>query len=106
MLIAAFVGGYVAARSAGLRRSTDGILHGVVWWGVTVLFFALVTGPVAGDGSAAPLTAAPPALCSPPRTARISRAPETGGCRAGICRVLHRPRAGAPGRRRARRQGG
>jgi hypothetical protein len=49
MLIAAFVGGYVAARSAGLRRSTDGILHGVVSWGVTVLFFALVTGSVTGN---------------------------------------------------------
>ena len=30
MLIAAFVGGYVAARSAGLRRRMDGILHGAV----------------------------------------------------------------------------
>lgn len=49
MLIAAFIGGYVAARGSSLRRSSDGILHGVVSWGATVLFFALVTGTVTGN---------------------------------------------------------
>lgn len=48
MLIASFVGGYVAARSSGLRRSSDGLLQGVVSWGATVLFFAVVTGSFTG----------------------------------------------------------
>jgi hypothetical protein len=49
MLISAFVGGYVAARTSSLRRSTDGVLHGIVAWGATVLFFAIVTGSVTGN---------------------------------------------------------
>ena len=44
MLIAAFVGGYVAARLSGLRRTADGVLHGAVSWGATtVLYAALAT---------------------------------------------------------------
>jgi hypothetical protein len=44
MLIAALVGGYVAARLSGLRRSADGLLHGAVAWGATtVLYAALAT---------------------------------------------------------------
>ncbi|NMG65922.1 hypothetical protein GPA19_13300 [Azoarcus indigens] len=49
MLISAFVGGYVAARSSGLRRSSDGMLHGVVSWGATMLFFAVITGSLTGN---------------------------------------------------------
>lgn len=37
MVIAAFVGGYVAARAAGMHRTSDGVLHGAVSWGVTML---------------------------------------------------------------------
>lgn len=48
MLIAALVGGFVAARASGLRRSADGMLHGVVSWGASMLFFAALTGSVAG----------------------------------------------------------
>lgn len=48
MLIAAFIGGYVASRSSGLRRTSDGMLHGVVSWGATMLFFAILTGSVTG----------------------------------------------------------
>lgn len=40
MVIAAFAGGYVAARTANMRRASDGILHGVVAWGVTMLISA------------------------------------------------------------------
>lgn len=40
MLIAAFIGGYVAARMTGLKRKADGVLHGVVAWAVTTLLFA------------------------------------------------------------------
>jgi len=44
MLIAALVGGYVAARLSGLRRTADGVLHGAVAWGATtVLYAALAT---------------------------------------------------------------
>jgi hypothetical protein len=44
MLLAALVGGYVAARLCGLRRTADGILHGAVSWGATtVLYAALAT---------------------------------------------------------------
>jgi hypothetical protein len=44
MLFAALVGGYVAARLSGLRRTTDGVLHGAVAWGATtVLYAALAT---------------------------------------------------------------
>lgn len=47
MLIAAFLGGYVAARISGLSRKADGILHGFVVWGVNTLFFTyLVTTSV------------------------------------------------------------
>lgn len=43
MLLAAFIGGYIAARSSGLRRTADGVLHGVVSWGATTLLFALLS---------------------------------------------------------------
>ena len=44
MLVAAVVGGYVAARLSGLRRTADGVLHGAVSWGATtVLYAALAT---------------------------------------------------------------
>ena len=44
MLVAALVGGYVAARLSGLRRTADGVLHGAVSWGATtVLYAALAT---------------------------------------------------------------
>lgn len=48
MVVAAFVGAYVAARSAGMRRSSDGILHGVVSWGVTMLVTAFLASTAAG----------------------------------------------------------
>ena len=44
MLVAALIGGYVAARLSGLRRTADGVLHGAVAWGATtVLYAALAT---------------------------------------------------------------
>jgi hypothetical protein len=42
MLIAALVGGYVAARLSGLRRTADGVLHGAVSWGATTLLYAVL----------------------------------------------------------------
>ncbi len=44
MLVGAFVAGYLAARLSGWRRTSDGLLHGMVAWAVTtVLFSALAT---------------------------------------------------------------
>lgn len=48
MLIAAFVGGYVAARSSGLRRKGDGVLHGVVSWAASTLLYAFLAVTVLG----------------------------------------------------------
>jgi hypothetical protein len=42
MLIAAFIGGYVAARASGLRRTGDGVLHGVVAWAATTILTAIL----------------------------------------------------------------
>jgi hypothetical protein len=49
MLIAAFVGGYVAARSSGLKRKSDGILHGATAWGVTTLLFVVLAASAGGS---------------------------------------------------------
>lgn len=49
MLIAAFVGGYVAARMSGLKRKADGILHGAVSWAVTTIIFAVLATSVGGS---------------------------------------------------------
>ncbi len=44
MLVAAIIGGYVAARLSGMRRTADGVLHGAVAWGAaTLLYAALAT---------------------------------------------------------------
>jgi hypothetical protein len=48
MLIAAFIGGYVAARMSGLKRKADGLLHGVVAWAVTTLLFATMATSAGG----------------------------------------------------------
>lgn len=48
MLLAALVGGYVAARMSGLKRKADGILHGAVSWAVTTLLFAMLATSVTG----------------------------------------------------------
>lgn len=49
MLIASFVGGYVAARMSGLRRRSDGMLHGFVSWGATTLLFAVLSATAVGS---------------------------------------------------------
>jgi len=48
MLVAAFVGGYVAARMSGLKRKADGVLHGAVSWAVTTILFAVLASSVGG----------------------------------------------------------
>lgn len=49
MLIAAFIGAYVAARMSGLKRKADGVLHGLVSWAVTTLLFATLATSAAGS---------------------------------------------------------
>src|SRR5688500_18994951 len=48
MLIADIVGGYVAARLSGLRRTADGVLHGAVSWGATTLRYAALATTALG----------------------------------------------------------
>lgn len=48
MILAALLGGYVAARAAALRRTADGVLHGAVVWGITVLLSALLATSAIG----------------------------------------------------------
>jgi hypothetical protein len=48
MLIAAVVGGYVAARLSGLRRTADGVLHGAVSWGATTVLYAILATTALG----------------------------------------------------------
>jgi hypothetical protein len=48
MLISAFIGGYVAARTSGLKRTSDGILHAVVAWGMTLLLSIFLATSVTG----------------------------------------------------------
>jgi hypothetical protein len=48
MLIAALVGGYVAARLSGLRRTADGLLHGAVAWGATTVLYAVLATTALG----------------------------------------------------------
>ncbi|HSQ05098.1 MAG TPA: hypothetical protein VLN59_13730, partial [Burkholderiales bacterium] len=49
MLIAALLGGYVAGRASGLRRTGDGVMHGLVSWAAsTVLYAMLATTAIGG----------------------------------------------------------
>ena len=48
MLTAAIVGGYVAARLSGLRRTGDGVLHGAVAWGATTVLYAVLATTAVG----------------------------------------------------------
>jgi len=45
LLLALFAGGYVAGHMAGLQRRQDGLLHGLLTWGLTTLltFYLLTT---------------------------------------------------------------
>lgn len=49
LLLALFAGGYVAGRMAGIPRHQDGLLHGLLTWGLTtLLMFYLLTTTVGG----------------------------------------------------------
>ena len=49
MLIAAVIGTYVAGRMSGLKRKTDGLLHGAVTWAVTTLLFVFLATSASGS---------------------------------------------------------
>jgi hypothetical protein len=49
MIIAAVLGGYVAARASGMRRTPDGILHGVLAWCAAMLIVMLLATSAAGS---------------------------------------------------------
>lgn len=53
MIISALIGGYVAARASGLKRTSDGILHAVVAWGMTLLLSVFTASSVTGATVAA-----------------------------------------------------
>lgn len=74
MIIAALIGGYVAARSSGLRRNIDGVIHGVVAWGASMLFFAMLTSTVTGGAISGIFGAA----VTPPVAARPADAASVG----------------------------
>jgi hypothetical protein len=67
MLIAAIVGGYVAARLSGLRRTADGVLHGAVAWGATTVLYAALATTAIGT-----LTAGMFGLLAPPQAERAA----------------------------------
>jgi hypothetical protein len=71
MLVAAVVGGFVAARLSGLRRTGDGVLHGAVSWGATTVLYAALATTALGT-----LTAGMFGLLAP-------SAPEAVGSAAG-----------------------
>lgn len=41
-LVAAFIGGYIAARMSGLARTSDGMLHGFMSWAASMVLFAFI----------------------------------------------------------------
>ncbi|MGH8470416.1 MAG: PhnA-like protein, partial [Gammaproteobacteria bacterium] len=47
-LIALFVGGWTAARLAGIPRQVDGMLHGLLAWGLSTLVVFYFLGTVVG----------------------------------------------------------
>jgi hypothetical protein len=69
MLVAALVGGYVAARLSGLRRTADGVLHGAVSWGATTVLYAALATTALGT-----LTAGMFGLLTPGNAERTSAA--------------------------------
>lgn len=49
LFIAAAIGGYIAARSSGLRRTADGMLHAVASWGASMICYAFIVTAITGN---------------------------------------------------------
>ena len=56
MIVAAIFGGYVAARASGMRRTQDGVLHGVLAWSAAMLLALLLATSAAGGAFAGMLS--------------------------------------------------
>jgi hypothetical protein len=76
MLIAAVVGGYVAARLSGLRRTADGVLHGAVSWGATTVLYAALATTALGTLTAGMFGLLAPG--TPERAATTATSPSSG----------------------------
>ncbi len=82
MLIAALIGAYVAGRMSGLKRKTDGVLHGVVSWAVTTLLFVVLATSAGGSLLSG--------LFSSVTQGASSVAQGAGGGAAGVTSMLNR----------------
>lgn len=49
MLLSALIGAYVAGRMSGLKRKTDGVLHGAVSWAVVTVLFVVLASSAGGS---------------------------------------------------------
>jgi len=49
LLLSGFIGAYVTGYMCGLKRRTDGMLHGVVSWSVTTLLFVMLATSAGGS---------------------------------------------------------
>ena len=85
MLFAALVGGYVAARLSGLRRTVDGFLHGAVSWGATTVLYAALATTALGATHCGHVRIAGPGAPNVPLT---PGAPTGGGEREQTLRTL------------------
>ncbi len=82
MLISALIGAYVAGRMSGLKRKTDGVLHGAVSWAVTTLLFVTLATSAGGSLLSG--------LFSGISQGAASVAQSTGGGAAGVTAMLNR----------------
>src|SRR3954468_2430519 len=90
MLVAAIVGGFVAARLSGLRRTGDGVLHGAVSWGATTMLYAALATTALGT-----LTAGMFGLLAPAAPEAAAAAPAVPGDRDQMQRTLESMGIGA-----------
>ena len=74
MLVAAVVGGFVAARLSGLRRTGDGVLHGAVSWGATTVLYAALATTALGTLTAGMFGLLAPSGAEPVASAAASAA--------------------------------
>ncbi|OGT98195.1 MAG: hypothetical protein A2X80_13665 [Geobacteraceae bacterium GWB2_52_12] len=49
LILSAFTGGYIASRMSGYSRRADGVMHGMVAWGISTVIFAYVMTTSAGS---------------------------------------------------------
>lgn len=49
LILSAFTGGYIASRMSGYSRRADGVMHGMVAWGISTVIFAYVLTTSAGS---------------------------------------------------------